>query len=391
MSQDTPVGSAAQSGYGGILAHVRQLARTGRIDWDKPVDEALRQAGFNGLSVPEWANIPWYGPLEQWVNDATVSDVLVNGPHRPVTIVQKGSRLSTGVFLDREWIVFVQRQLVLRSHVVSPDAPDVWPQPLVIGTADRRLRYAVTSAVVTPDGPTLAIRVLPERWRTLEDLIRDNLLSRQAAELLVYALLNGVTVLVSGGTGSGKTTVTAALLQAVGEHARVVIIEEARELPRLDDSVSVEVGHSGMSFSACVTFSLRQKPDLIVLGEVRGPEAMAMLQAARSGHPGIGTIHAPDGQAALRNLENMACEAPNTHPQIVRGLLTSSAVPLLVVQIGRYGGRRRVGSIEEVIPQGQSGQAGDRYVTSTMFSYDAGQDALVKRYAVQGAWGQGRF
>ncbi|HEY0739334.1 MAG TPA: ATPase, T2SS/T4P/T4SS family, partial [Herpetosiphonaceae bacterium] len=341
-----------------------------------------------GLPVEEWACIPWSGPIEQWVNDATVSDVLVNGPHRPVTIVQKGSRLSTSVFLHRDWITFTQRQLLLRSHVVSPDT---WPKPLLIGTADRRLRYAVTSAVATPDGPTLAVRVLPERWRTLDDVIRDKLLSRQSAEVLVYALRNGVTVLVSGGTGSGKTTVTAALLQAIGEHARVVVIEEARELPSLHDSVSVEVGHSGMSFPECVTFSLRQKPDLIVVGEVRGPEAMAMLQAARSGHPGIGTIHAPDAQAALRNLEGMACEMPHVHPQIVRGVLTSSAVPLLVVQIGRYNGLRRVGSIEEVIPQGRSGQAGDRYVTSTLFSYDDTQDALVKRYAVQGAWGRGRF
>src|SRR5262249_27347731 len=156
-------------------------------------------------------------------------------------------------------------------------------------------------------GPTLALRILPRRWRTLDDLIQEGVLLRPAAELLLAALRRGVTVLVAGGTGSGKTTLTAALLQAIGEERRVVVIEEARELPDLTDSIALEVLRSGLSFSGCVRFALRQKPDLIVVGEARGPEALAMLQAAATGHPGIGTIHAPDIQAALKNLERMAC------------------------------------------------------------------------------------
>src|SRR4029453_188882 len=113
------------------------------------------------------------------------------------------------------------------------------------------------------------------------------------------------------------------------------------------DSVAMEVLRSGLTFSACVRFALRQKPDLIVVGEVRGSEALAMLQAAATGHPGIGTIHAPDVHAALKHLERMPCES-GVPANTLRGMLPSSAVPLIVAHIGRCGGQRRVGLIEEV-------------------------------------------
>ncbi len=199
-----------------------------------------------------------------------------------------------------------------------------WPSHALIGTAEGRLRFAVTRPPASPAGPTLALRVLPRRWRTLDDFVLEGIMPRPAADLLLEALRRGVTVLVAGGTGSGKTTLTGALLQAIGEEQRVVVIEEARELPELSDSVAMEVLRSGLSFSDCVRFALRQKPDLIVVGEVRGPEALAMLQAAATGHPGIGTIHAPDVQAALKNLERMACES-GVPANIVRGMLTSAA------------------------------------------------------------------
>jgi Flp pilus assembly CpaF family ATPase len=218
----------------------------------------------------------------------------------------------------------------------------------------------------------------------------EGIMPRPAADLLLEALQRGVTVLVAGGTGSGKTTLTGALLQAIGEEKRVVVIEEARELPELSDSVAMEVLRSGLTFSDCVRFALRQKPDLIVVGEVRGSEALAMLQAAATGHPGIGTIHAPDVQAALKNLERMACES-GVPANIVRGMLTSSAVPLIVAHIGRYGGQRRVGLIEEVTAMGAGGSIGDKYTTNPLFVFNANTNGVQKAYPVQGDWGRGRF
>jgi pilus assembly protein CpaF len=217
------------------------------------------------------------------------------------------------------------------------------------------------------------------------------MLPRGAAELLIEALRQGVTIVIAGGTGSGKTTLTAALLQAIGEEKRVVTIEEARELPDLPDSVTMEVLRSGLSFSDCVRFALRQKPDLIVVGEVRGPEALAMLRAAATGHPGIGTIHAPDTQAALKNLERMACESGDVPANVVRGMLTSSAVPLIVAHIGRYGGKRLVGQIEEVTVMGAGGQTGDKYTTNPLYVYSVQTQQVQKAYPVQGEWGRGRF
>lgn len=379
------------------LNELRQLTRTNRFDWKLPIQDALARAGLpGGLPPEEWARLPWYGPLESWLQsdvNAQISDILINGPGRDVMVIDEGQRMPTGVRIHQQWIEFVQRQLLLRAGLISLQNPNLWPKHAMLGTADRRLRFAVTRPPASPDGPTISIRILPRHWRKIDDLVREPepILPRAAADLLIEALRRGVTILIAGATGSGKTTMTGALLQAIGDEKRVVIIEESRELPQPADSMTMEVLNSGLTYTECVRFALRQKPDLIVCGEVRGAEALAMLQAAASGHPGIGTIHAPDCQAALKNLERMASEDGATPVNVVRGLLTSAAVPLIVAHIGNYGGRRRVGSIEEVLAQGATGQGGDRYPTNTLFAFDPRTGKIEKRYAVQGSWGLGRF
>ncbi len=382
------------------VEELRFLVQSGRLrHWQRGVSETLVRAGLGGSlpTVDEWAATPWYGPLEAWLGEgSTVSDILINGPGRDITLVDQGQRMASGVTLHIEWISFVQRQLLLRGGLITPSqgadlhAMD-WPAHAQIGTADRRLRFAVTRPPASPGGPTVALRVLPRRWRSLDDFVLEGIMPRAAADMLLAALRMGVSVLIAGGTGSGKTTLTAGLLQAIGEERRVVTIEEARELPELSDSVAMEVLRSGMSFSDCVRFALRQKPDLIVVGEVRGPEALAMLRAAATGHPGIGTIHAPDVQAALKNLERMACEAGDVPANVVRGMLTSSAVPLIVVHIGRYGGKRHIGAIEEVTMLGAGGATGDKYTTNPLFSISSHTQQLQKAYPVQGEWGRGRL
>ncbi|MCS6939093.1 MAG: CpaF/VirB11 family protein, partial [Roseiflexus sp.] len=144
------------------------------------------------------------------------------------------------------------------------------------------------------------------------------------------------------------------------------------------------------SFASCVRLTLRQRPDLIVLGEVRGPEALAMLEAAATGHPGICTIHAPDALTALRNLERFATLDGLASPGIVRGLMTSGAVPLIALHIGKYGGRRCVGQMIEVIVTSGS-QAGDTLPYNTLFAFNPATNRLERKYPVQGAWGKGRL
>jgi Flp pilus assembly CpaF family ATPase len=291
----------------------------------------------------------------------------------------------------------MQRQLLLRAGLVMPEAPDDWRTSdgscahALIGSADRRLRFAVTRPPATPDGPTIAVRVLPTCWRTLDDLVHQDagVIPRLAAELLLDALRHGVTILVAGETGSGKTTFTAALLQAIGEEKRVIVIEDARELPAMADGITIEVLQSGMTFAECVRLTLRQRPDLVVLGEVRGAEALAMLQAAATGHPGIATIHAPDCDSALRNLERMACEAGGSPPGIVRAMIASSTVPIIVAHIGRYGGRRRVGQIVEVQVD-TAGQSGNKYPANILWAFDTRTDRLERVGNVGRPWGRGR-
>lgn len=374
-----------------LLEQLREAGRTGAIDWSRAPEQVAVDLGRNEYELTELEGEPWYGPLEAWIHSDTITDVLVNGPERPVVVSERGVRRLTDVRLHAGWISFVQRQLLARSGMASECEWGNWPGNTAIGTADRRLRYALTRSPASPDGPTIALRLLPQHWRTLGELVAADVLAPEVAELLLEAVRHGVTLLIAGGAGSGKTTLAGALLLALGDTKRVVVIEEATELPQLPDSVTMETLHSGMPFAACVRFALRQRPDLIAVGEVRGPEALALLQGAASGHPGIGTIHAADPQTALRNLERMACESGDAPPAVVRGLMASGAVPLLVAHIGRYGEQRRVGRVEEVLPQGAGGHSGDRYPSHTLIAFDAQAGVMRREGWVQGEWGRGRL
>lgn len=383
------------------LHDLRFCMQTGRLgNWRRGVAETLLHAGLaEGDIGAEWSEIAWFGPLEQWLAPGSrVSDILINGPERDVIVVEDGNRINTGVVLCEDWVCWTQRQLLLHAGYVSAHTPDDWRDSegrkvhALYGTADRRLRFAVTRSPYTPDGPTVAVRTLPARWRTIDDLalLDSGVLPRDAADLLLEAIRRGVTLLIAGGTGSGKTTLTAALLQAIAAEKRVIVIEDARELPVPPDGMAVEVLRSRGSFPDCVRLTLRQRPDLIVLGEVRGPEAMAMLEAAATGHPGICTIHAPDALTALRNLERFAACDAHGNAGVVRGMMASGAVPLVALHIGMYGGRRRVGHIIEVLVT-NGGQVGDTLPYNTLYTFNSSLNRLERKYPVQGAWGKGRF
>jgi len=382
------------------------LVRTGRMRdaWRHPPADVFTRVGVGAdLTPADWAQISWFGPLEIWRDpEHEVSDILFNGPSTdPFFVIQRGAMADTGVVVHPDWIAWTQRQLLLRSHKLTPQHTDApWPAPLIQGVADR-LRYAITTAPTSRDGGSIAIRLLPERWRTLDDLVYADTISREAADLLLVALGAGASVLVAGATGSGKTTLTAALTQALGRTQRLIFVEDGGELPRSPNSLHLEImSDEPGAFSKAVKFTLRQKPNYIIVGEVRGGEAMALLQAAATGHPGVGTIHATNVQGALRNLERMAmlglaAEAGGggqSAAAIARGLITSDSVSLLVAHIGRApSGRRSVLAIEEVLRQGAQGQSGDHFPTNPLFQHDAYNDRLLRVGNVNAAWGLGRL
>ena len=398
---DGPFGSRGMS-YAAITEELQMLVRSGRMRdcWDMPPDDAFALVGVGAdLLTQDWARINWFGPLEIWRDpEHEVSDILYNGPPtEPFYVVQRGGMVCTGVTAHPAWIEWVQHQLLLRGHKLQPGDHD-WPA-MAQGVADR-LRFAITSPPVAREGRSLAIRLLPERWRTLDDLLQAGTLTREASDLLLEALASGASLLVSGPTGSGKTTLTAALTQAVGKRMRLVFVEDGGELPQAPNSLHLEVPAEAGGFARAVTFALRQKPSYIIVGEVRGGEAMALLQASATGHPGIGTIHAGGVQGALRNLERMAMIGLSAEAggggqaaaQIVRGLITSDTVSLIVAQIGPTArGRRTVLAIEEVLRQGSQGQSGDIFPTNPLFTHNPTQDRLIRVGNVNAAWGLGRL
>ncbi|NTV64155.1 MAG: CpaF family protein [Oscillochloris sp.] len=386
-----------------VTDELRRLVRSGRLRryWQLPPEESFKLLGIDaGLVDYERARLDWYGPLEIWRDpEHEVSDILFNGPAGdPFFVVQRGVMLNTGVIVHPQWIAWVRQQLLLRSGKFAEHSDGTPSLPLAQGVADR-MRFAATRPPATPSGISLAVRLLPERWHTLGDLVQAGTITREASDLLQEALACGASVLVAGATGSGKTTLTAALTQAIGRRKRLVLIEDGGELPRSANSLHVEVLDGTGAFSRAVTFALRQKPDHIVVGEVRGGEAIALLQAAATGHPGIGTIHAGSVQGALRNLERMALlglaaesGGGQAAAQIVRGLITSDIVSLIVVQIGRTpADQRAVLAIEEVLRQGGQGQSGDPFPSNPLFQHDPASGGLVRVGNVNGAWGLGRL
>lgn len=380
---------------------LRMLVRSGRLRdcWDIPPMQAFQQLGLDSeRGAVAWARVDWYGPLEIWRDpEHEVSDILYNGPPEdPFYVVQRGAMVCTGVTAHPAWVEWTQRQLLLRGGVIRTGDEPI--PGMAQGVADR-LRFATVAPPVARMGPGLAIRLLPERWRTLDDLVQASILPREAADLLLTALTSGASLLVAGSTGSGKTTLTAALTQAIGRRMRLVMVEDGGELPRSANSLHLEAPAEAGGFSRAVSFALRQKPNYIIVGEVRGGEAIAMLQAAATGHPGVGTIHAGGIQGALHNLERMAmiglaAEAGGGQAaaQVVRGLITSDAVSLIVVVIGQSPrGRRSVLAIEEVLRQGAQGQSGDIFPCNPLFSYDPISDRLLRSGHVNAPWGLGRL
>lgn len=376
------------------------LQRTPGVNWLEPVEATLRLLGGIDEQRPAiawetWQQSDWYGPIDSWVRPPQqVSDICID-PSGDVLVRERSSRvfLGTGVRIGRAWADWLQAVIALRSGFASADSPLDWrnregkPLLAIHGAYARRFRFALTRPPYTPDGPTVTLRMLATSWPKLDDLVRTNVLSRDAADFLTLVMERGGTIVISGATASGKTTLAGALLQEASHtlNRRIIQIEDACELPAPVQGFSVEVLRSGMTFTECVRMALRQNPDMIVLGEVRGAEALAMLQAAATGHPGVATIHADHARAGLANLERLAASDPQTDPLFVRTLMSGGAAPMIAVHIMQVHGRRRVTEIvEPLVMVGAS--PGDPLPYNIVFQYDSQNDRLAFRFPPTGAW-----
>ncbi|WP_294289762.1 P-type conjugative transfer ATPase TrbB [uncultured Sphingomonas sp.] len=284
------------------------------------------------------------------MRDPLVVEIMVN-PDGALRLDRLGEgRSDTGVRMAPDQVERIVRLVASHARaevhaehpIISAELP-----PHVEGHAGERFEGVLPP--VAP-APCFAIRKAATKLHTLDDYVADGLMSAIQAEALRGAVTRRDNILVAGGTSSGKTTLANALLAEMaeersGQDARVILIEDTRELQcPLPDTVALRARPPQVSMTQLVRSTMRLRPDRIIVGEVRGPEALDMLKAWNTGHPGgVATVHANSGQAALYRIEQLCQEAVVTVPR----QLIAEAIDLVVFIAGR-GVDRRVSTIARV-------------------------------------------
>lgn len=291
------------------------------------------------------------GPLAPLMADPAVTDILVNG-HDHVYVERFGRLIHTEVkFRDADHVLRVIERIAARvGRRIDTSSPMV----------DMRLpdgsRVNATVPPVSIDGPTLSIRRFGRQRLKREDLVRLHMLSREMLVFLDHVVKARQNVLISGGTGAGKSTMLGALAESIPEYERVVTIEDTAELildqehvVRLETRPPNIEGRGVITTRDLVINSLRMRPDRIIVGECRGPEALDMLQAMNTGHDGgMTTVHANTPRDALNRLETMVLMAGLELPsRAIRDQIVAALH--FIVSVRRFDdGVRRVESIAEV-------------------------------------------
>src|SRR2546425_12604402 len=299
-----------------------------------------------------------YGPLDGLLHDRSVSEIMVNGPDQ-VFIERRGVLTKAEVrFEDENQLLETIRRMVATTgrHIDGLN-------PMV----DARLPDGSrVNAIIRPaaiHGAALTIRKFKDAVLGMEDLTREGSLSPAMAEFLKAAVLGRMNVLVSGGTGSGKTTSLNVVARFIPHNQRVITIEDAAEL-QIDHPHVIALEHrppnvegkGELTIRQLLRNSVRMRPDRILIGEVRGAEALDMLQAMNTGHDGsMSTIHSNSARDALSRLETMVMMASIDIPfEAVRAQI-ASAVNLIVHQARMPDGRRKIAQIAEVVGYDQNG------------------------------------
>jgi pilus assembly protein CpaF len=308
------------------------------------------------------------GPLEPLLQDPSVSDVLVNG-HRQVYIERHG-RLETTVarFKDDAHLMRIVEKIVSAvGRRVDESNPMV----------DARLADGSRVNVIIPplalNGPTVSIRRFTAESFGAEDLVRIGTLTSEMVAVIEAVVRARLNILISGGTGAGKTTLLNVMSSFIPDVERIVTIEDAAELQlkqahvvRLETRPANLEGKGRVAQRDLVINSLRMRPDRIIVGEVRGAEALDMLQAMNTGHDGsLTTVHANTPRDALMRIETMVAMSGLDIPQRAVRQQVASALDV-IVQVARLSdGRRRVVSLQEI-----TGMEGETITMQEIFRFD---------------------
>jgi pilus assembly protein CpaF len=333
-----------------------------------------------------------FGPLEPLLARDDIADIMVNGSGT-VYIEVKGKIQKTGIrFRDNQQLLNICQRIVSQIGRRVDESSPICDARLPDGS-----RVNVIAPPLAIDGPALTIRKFKKDKLTLDQLVRFGTITQQGAEILRIIGRARVNTLVSGGTGSGKTTLLNCLTQFIDDDERIITCEDAAELQlqqphvvRLETRPPNLEGEGQVTMRELVRNCLRMRPERIIVGEVRGPEAFDLLQAMNTGHDGsMGTLHSNNPREALSRLESMITMGGFALPsRTIREMIVASID--VVIQAARLrDGSRRITHITEVM-----GMEGDVIVTQELFVYDLlGEDAhgmLLGRHRSTGI-GRPRF
>ena len=334
--------------------------------------------GLNAqLSDDDWARlletvtdeVIGYGPIGAFLRDPAISEVMVNGPQ--LIYIERKGKLTEAETHYRD-TAHVMRAV---DNIILPLGRKVdRTQPLV----DARLPDGSRVNVIVPpcvlNGPTITIRKFPSKRITVEDLIGFGSITPQIAEFVRACVVSRLNIVVSGGTGSGKTTLLNVISSFIPEDERICTVEDAAELQlsqkhvvRMETAPALPDGSGLVTIRDLVRNALRMRPERIVVGEVRGGEALDMLQAMNTGHDGsLTTVHANNPRDAIARLETLVLMAGFDLPLRVIRQQIASAVNLIVQQERLRDGSRKVTRITEV-----QGMEGESVVLQDVFIFQA--------------------
>ena len=308
------------------------------------------------------------GPLEALLNDEAVTDIMVNGPHQ-IYVERKGKLELTGIgFRNGAHVMNIAQRIVTRIGRRVDETTPICDARLADGS-----RVNVIAPPLAIDGCSISIRKFSKKSITLDVMSRQKNISDSLSKVLKIASACRLNVVISGGTGSGKTTMLNAMSQLIDPGERIVTIEDAAELQlqqphvvRLETRPANIEGQGEITMRDLVKNSLRMRPDRIICGEVRGPEAMDMLQAMNTGHDGsMCTLHANNPREAITRMENMIMMASaSLPPKAIRTQIVGAVN--LIVQVSRMrDGVRRVTYVTEIV-----GIEGEVIVLQDLFKYE---------------------
>jgi pilus assembly protein CpaF len=347
-----------------LLLEIKNLVERLLVEEGTPLNEVERQCIVRDIQN----EVLGLGPLEPLLLDATISDILVN-THRQVYVERRGQlELTDTHFANEAHLRKIIDRIVSRvGRRVDESSPMV----------DARLPDGSrVNAIIPPlaiDGSLLSIRRFSVKPLKMNDLVGYKSLTPEMAEIIAGLVKGKCSILISGGTGSGKTTLLNIMSGFIPASERIITIEDAAELQlqqphvvRLETRPPNVEGKGEISQRALVRNSLRMRPDRVIIGEVRGAEALDMLQAMNTGHEGsMATVHANTARDALGRVENMVNMAGLNLPIKAVRQQISSAIWVVIQALRLTDGKRKVTSIQEI-----TGMEGDIITMQEIFTFE---------------------